>query len=326
VSTRTRCTAALLCALLSWTATVGCGDSPHDSAVVVDGSPITAATVQHWISVDAGGIAVQRLDKARYRDLKDQVVALLIDWRWLIGEAKARGLAVSNVAARHRMSERNHERFPGGSSEAREYLTSSGQSTADVLLEVTAELAESRIRTLVAGQAPKPTQAALSAYYKRHQREFLVPEERTIEITNRKSWSGAEGVRRAVASGASFPLGTKHEQLETSHSADERTNALERTIDVAPLNIVAGPVRVRDDYYVLEVKKIAPARFRTLTEVRHEIQARLEGEEQEELLAAFIRSWRTHWSARTDCHAGYVVEQCSQYAGPRVPQAPLSID
>src|SRR5919202_1556356 len=120
-----------LCALLLPAALVaGCGGVPGNAVAEVDGKPITRQEFDHWMNVAAKSratavpkppdftqcVANARKTQAKpakgqpkvtdaqlknqcrqqYNQLRDQVVNLLVSFRWIEGEAKAQGVTASD--------------------------------------------------------------------------------------------------------------------------------------------------------------------------------------------------------------------------------------
>jgi hypothetical protein len=79
---------------------------------------------------------------------------------------------------------------------------------------------------------------------------------------------------------------------------------------------------------LLVVRKLVPADGATpLSKVSAEIAQRLSGEREQRALEQFLEAYRHEWTAKTSCHAGYVVQKCSEYRGRLTPEGdPLEGD
>jgi foldase protein PrsA len=300
------------------------GGSGGSGVVVrVGQAAIAGATVEHWLSVMAGGRVVGNPLSRRDRTLRRQALMSLISSEWLIGEAAEEGLRSSAQEIAHRLEERKNASSPNGEAEFHEYLKQTGQTVSDLMFEARAELASAKLRQALAGREPKVTQAQVAAYYSRHRQRFAIPERREVEITNRKSEAEADKIKLEVASGRSFASLAQRESSERSPNIDNPSRGsdarLERAIFSARPNVLTGPVKQHVDYYLFEVKRIAAGSERPLAQVEGSIVEQLTVERQRRALAAFVETWRTKWTARTSCRGGYVVEGCEQYRGPRAP-------
>jgi Raf kinase inhibitor-like YbhB/YbcL family protein len=122
------------------------GDS--EAVVTVGQTPITKMTFEHWMAVTAA-LSSQKL---KGQALKDQVLGFLITSEWVFGEAAHLKIAVSGAEARQRLAQIKAEHFPKAT-EFKRYLTSAGESEADLLLRIKVELLEAKIsKTVTAGK------------------------------------------------------------------------------------------------------------------------------------------------------------------------------
>ena len=139
----------------------------NGSAVAtVEDTPIAKATFTHWLAVTAAlsgehGKSASPSNTA----LKDKVMGFLISAEWLLGEAAARGVNVSEAAVHKRLEEDQKKQFKTPA-ELQSFLTTSKETTADLQLRVKLELLESAISEQVtAGKTTAAEkQAALSSF------------------------------------------------------------------------------------------------------------------------------------------------------------------
>lgn len=313
-----------------------CGGDSHDAAVArIGGVAITQATIDHWMSVLAPRRVVPR-EGLQHQALEQHALGFLISSQWQIDEAAERGMKVSSSEVRAQLAKKKRQQFSGGEAEFDEVLKATGQTSADLMLETAAELASAKLHQMVVGGLPPISEAEIASYYDRHRQRFAVPERRELEITNRKTAAAAEIVRREWAAGRRLASTSKRYwvELPSSSSEADESPALrlaareaiqrEHAIFSAKPNVVTGPVRLRVDYYVFEVKKILPATHVPLAQVKDAIGKQLAQERERRALAAFIKEWRARWTARTDCGSGYVMQKCRRYAGTRTPEDPLA--
>jgi foldase protein PrsA len=312
-------------------AIAACAGSGHDKVVArVDQVPITSQTVQHWMVAMAGGRLPQR--PSERRKLRQEALDFLITSQWLLGEASTESIGLTQREVERRFAQQRDIAFPGGSQEMRAFLKASGESVSDMLFQARAELAASKLRTAASGPKPSPTHAEIAKYYQRHRSSFEIPERRTVEIINRKSEAAALALKRKVAAGRSFthfveqrgPIPLSPESYSPSRGSDA---IFPRAVHLAPLNRVMGPVLVHKvDHYLFRVTDVVRAREQPLAQVEGAIRRQLAADQLRRTLAAFVAAWRTRWIAQTTCSAGYVVQKCRQYRGPRAPEDPTTLD
>jgi hypothetical protein len=267
------------------------------------------------------------------QDRQRQALGFLISSDWLVGEAAARGLAVSAREVQRQFQELKSGWFPGGEAELREFLQATGQTEADVRLAIEAELASSRLSQMVVKGEHRITQAQIARYYRKNFQRFRVlPEERDFDILEHlKSRGAVSKVRREVAAGRSFARMTLHESLERPRSfaavgANQRP--IVRAVFSTRPGVLGGPVKFDNLDTLFEVTRIVPATWQTLVQAEDLIKRWLAAEQHRRVLTGFVRSWRRKWTARTDCLAGYVVQKCRQFvlSGATPPGDPYTLN
>ncbi|MGO9761166.1 MAG: peptidylprolyl isomerase [Solirubrobacteraceae bacterium] len=254
--------------------------------------------------------------RQEYQALRTRALDFLITSEWELHEAAAQGLSVSRREVERRLQQREYGPFQAGT------------AIAELRFAVEAELASTALSQLAIGIAHAPTTAQVAAYYRAHRRSFLIPERRYIEIDNLLSEAAAVRAKREVESGRSFARMVLHEVIERPGPIESETEdeAARKAIFAAKPNVLTGPVPVRGEHSLFEVKRVVPARYRPLARVKGSIATQLTRERRQRALARFIVAWRSRWLARTACSPGYVVQKCRQYHGARAPEDPLTFD
>lgn len=130
--------------------------SSVDAVAYVSSTPIPKASYTHWLAVEtalgaAGSPAHQAL-------------GFLITSEWVLGEASARHISVSEAEVKQRFAQLVHESFPKAGS-LKKYLAKSGETEADLLARIKVELLASRIAAKVtAGKSASQRTALLTAF------------------------------------------------------------------------------------------------------------------------------------------------------------------
>src|SRR5450755_4246531 len=106
---------ACAAALAAAACLAACGSEGTPRVVArVGAAPITTTTLDHWISVLAGGPGSSRPASSELRARRrEQALQLLISSHWLIEEASARGLAASQQEVSARVDARRRSSVPG---------------------------------------------------------------------------------------------------------------------------------------------------------------------------------------------------------------------
>jgi hypothetical protein len=130
--------------------------SASDAVAIIAGVPIAKAGYEHWLAVE------RKLGAAG--NPSHQALGFLITSEWVIGEAAARKIAVSEAEVKRRFAQLVHQSFPKpGSMEA--YLARSGETEADLLARIKVELLASHIAAHVtAGKSASQRSALLTGF------------------------------------------------------------------------------------------------------------------------------------------------------------------
>jgi foldase protein PrsA len=351
-----------------------CGGIPGNAVLQIDGKPLTKATFTHWMTVAAvssnPGAAgakpvlpeppsytaciahlqatspasktqppTQALLKSQceqqYKTLQQEVLGFLITSQWVLGEADALGVKVSDKEVKQRFAQIKSTQFPTpGAFE--KFLASSGQTVSDLLVRVKGNIVAQKIQQKVAKRKANVTQAQIAKYYKENPQRFGVPEKRTVEVILAKSEAAASKAKQEVASGKSFASVAKRVSIDPTSRATggllpqvvkgQEEKSLDAAIFTAQPNALDGPVKTVFGYYVFEVKGITPGNQLTLAQAQATIKQQLTASQQQSALANFVKNFKKKWVAKTDCRAGYVVMDCKQYKAPKTPSnaAPLT--
>jgi phosphatidylethanolamine-binding protein (PEBP) family uncharacterized protein len=122
----------------------------------VAGAPIPKSGYEHWLSVET------KLGASG--SPSHQALGFLITSAWVIGEAKARGISVSEAEVKQRYAQLVRQSYPQAGS-LRKFLARSGETEADLLVRVKGELLLSRIAAQVAaGKSASRRSAVLAAF------------------------------------------------------------------------------------------------------------------------------------------------------------------
>jgi hypothetical protein len=156
--------------------TGGAGASSHSTpasgaaVATVEATPIAQATFAHWLAITAA-LSNQHGHDASASDtaLKDRVMGFLITSEWLLGEAAAQGVDISEATIHKRLEEVQKKQFKQ-SDELQKYLAKNHETMADLLLRVKLELIESAISRKVT--ATKHTAAEKKAALASFQAQF----------------------------------------------------------------------------------------------------------------------------------------------------------
>jgi len=132
--------------------------SPGDAVATVAGVPISKSSYQHWVAVE------QKLGATG--NPSHQALGFLVTSEWVLGEAAARHLSVSEAEVKQRFARLVHQSFPKAGS-LQQYLAKSGENEADLLARIKVELLASHIAAQVTAGKSSSQRSALLAGFER---------------------------------------------------------------------------------------------------------------------------------------------------------------
>jgi foldase protein PrsA len=333
-----------------------CGGVPGNAVAEVDGDAIEKSTFDHWVSVasKAGGQAnaaapkppefvlcvtqkrkatpkpakgqpkvtdtqLKTQCKQEYEALRDQVLQLLISFRWIEGEAKEMDIKASDAEIKKSFDKQRKQAFPKDADFAK-FLKDSGQTQEDILLRVRLDALSNKIRDKVTKGKDKVTDAQIKAFYDKNEAQFAQPERRDLRIVLTKGRAKAAQAKRALRSGQSFTKVAKRFSIDQASKAQggklpgvakgQQEKALDTAIFKASKGKLTGPVKTQFGYYVFEVSKITPASQQTLEQAKATIKQTLASQNQKKALDAFVKDFRKRWKEKTECREGYRTQDC----------------
>jgi hypothetical protein len=296
----------------------GCGGVADSALVVRVGDvAITKGTVDHWTNVvHRGGAFTGFRGAPRVGTPRQRALALLISSNWLLGEAAREHLPISEVAVEGALA----ERVQGvGEAKFRRRLRSTGQTLADLKLELRAELAQEAIRRAQARIASITTPKEVAAFYQSNPHRFDIPAERVVDlIENLPSPAAARALVKRIGAGRKFTQASRFHEIVLRNQARTTVHGkvqLVEAIFAARPGVVSQPISFDNGWTVFVVRRDVPAQPRTLAQVRGEVVEQLVLRRKRERAARFNREYRTRWTARTRCHPGYVAPGCAERRG-----------
>jgi hypothetical protein len=142
------------------------GSASAGAVASVEATPVTPATFAHWLAVTAAlSGASAHAASASNAALKDKVMGFLLTSEWVLGEAAALGVDVSEAEVHKRLEAIQQKQFKKPA-ELQEYLTKNHETAADLQLRVKLELLESVIakKVTAAKHTAAEKKAALASF------------------------------------------------------------------------------------------------------------------------------------------------------------------
>jgi foldase protein PrsA len=356
--------AALGAVLFAAVALAACGGIPGDAVVQVNGNNIATTTFEHWMNVAAASGAVNAgehpvvpvppnyttcishlasnaaKDKttvpsnatlktqcaAQYKSLSKEVLGFLISSEWVLGEANALGVKVSDEEVHKQFQTIKSTQFPTAA-EFEKFVSKSGQTVSDLLLRVKLNMLSQKIQQKIVKDAANVTEHEVEKYYNENKSKYGTPEKRSVQIILTKTEAEALAAKKEIESGASFASVAKAKSNDPVSKANggllpevvkgQEEKALDEAIFTASVDKLGGPVKTPFGYYIYVVKTIKPASQESLDKVKSTVKQTLVSTREQAALTKFVKEFKKNWTAKTDCQPEYVVPDCKQYKAPK---------
>jgi foldase protein PrsA len=261
-----------------------------------------------------------------YQSYLQQVMQFLVSAEWVLGEAKAQGINVTDAQVAKQFATIKKQQFPTPAA-YNQFLASSGETEADLLLRVKLELISTKLRNKATKGSTTATPAQIASYYNAHKSQFGTPESRDVSIILTKTQQQAQAALNAIKAGAPFADQAKKSSIDvaTKKQGGALTNvvrgqeeaALDQAIFSAPVNKLSGPIKTPFGYYVYNVTKVNPGTQKTLAQVSPTVKSQLIALNQQTALTKFVNGFTKRWTAKTNCRTGFVVMDCKNYKAPK---------
>src|SRR3954471_8717999 len=334
----------------------GCGGVPGDAVATVDGDSIQKSEFNHWLNVACksggqGAAAVPKPPKfteciAQKRkttpkpakgqpkvtdsqlktqckqeddSLRDQVLQLLISFKWIEGEAKKMGVKVTDAEVKKSFDKQRKQAFPKDA-DFQKFLKDSGQTEADILKRVRLDALSNKIRAKVTKGKDKVTDAQVAAYYNKNKQRFAQPERRDLRIVLTKTKAKAAQAKKAIQSGQSFKSVAKKYSIDMASKAQggvllavakgQQEKALDKAVFAAKKGQLVGPIKTQFGYYVFKVQKVTPASQQSLKQAKETIKQLLASQNQQKALDSFVKGFRKKWKDKTNCAKEFTTQDC----------------
>ena len=262
----------------------------------------------------------------QYKELQQQALGFLISYVWVEKEAAALGVKVSDKEVVKHLNELKKQEYPK-EAEFQKFLERTKYTVSDLLLRVKLQMLSQKVEEKVTKSGKDVNEAAVAKYYNEHKSQYGQPESRDLRVVLTKTEAEAKQAKSEIESGKAFATVAKSKSIEPTSKAaggelpgvvkGEEQKALSEAVFAAKQGALSGPVKTPFGYYVFEVKAIHAPTQQSLSQVKSTIKQQLISQNQQTALSKFVKEFQKKWKSKTECRAGYVVQNCSQYKTPK---------
>jgi parvulin-like peptidyl-prolyl isomerase len=264
--------------------------------------------------------------KQEYEGLRDQVMQLLIQEKWVRGEAADQDVKVTEAEVKKAFEDQKKQSFPK-KGDYEKFLKTSGFTEADILFRVRLEQLSNKLREKVVKGKDKVSDAQIKTYYDKNKKRFAQPERRDLRIVLTKTEAKANEAKSALEGGGKWKAIAKKYSIDQASknqggsllavAKGQQEPSLDKAVFAAKKGQLQGPIKTQFGYYVFQVQKITPASQQTLEQAKATIRGILASENQQKALDKFIKDFQKKWKDKTNCRSGYVTQDCKNAPKPK---------
>jgi len=344
-----------------------CGGVPGNAVATVDGEAVNKEEFSHWMAVAAKStgqanaavpdpesgyakcVATKRKAtpapakgqpkvtdaqlktqcKTEYEQLRNQVLQLLISFKWIQGEADSMNVKVTDAEVKKSFDEQKKQSFPK-EADYQKFIKTSGQTQEDILQRVKLDLLSNKIRDKVTKGKDQVSDKAIADFYNKNKARFAQPEKRDLRVVLTKGKGDADKAKAALDSGESWTKVAKQYSIDDTSKASggklpaQAKGTLDKDLDTAVFGAkkgeLVGPVKTQYGYYVFTVTGVTEASQQTLAEAKETIKQTLASQNQQKALDTFVKDFTKRWKEKTECSEGYKTPDCKN--GPKATPTP----
>jgi foldase protein PrsA len=328
-------TIILVVAIALFAATVGLGEPGLPSGDVasvdgVDNGSITQDDLDAALSqaaAQAGLPKVPATDDPQYQGLLDQAMQSLILAVWVEGEAKDRGITVTQDEIDAKLKEIKQQSF-SNEKEFQQFVKQNKFTDEDVQEQVKLTLLRDALEQAVTGD-PQISDDEIQKFYDINIDSFKQPATRDVRVILNSSQTQADKAKQALEADDSDGSWTKiAKQYSQDQASKDRGGLLEGLAQgqgdpqleaqafTAEQGAIVGPFKTDRGYYVIQVTKITPETTQPLDQAKAAIEQQLKSAAQQQVASDFQTDFVDKWTARTICDPADAIALCSNFVTP----------
>lgn len=333
---------ALIAAVVIAAATGGISkaDVPSGDVATVDGHGISQADYDNALKQVAAAQSVTTLPKPgdpQYTALHDAAIGQVLDQQWIEGEAKDKGITVSDRQIADQLATTKQQNFKT-EAEYQAFIQKSGYTQADVNERIKLQLLSDALQKQISAKVPTVTQKEAEDFFIQNRAQFQQPESRDIRLILNKDPAQIDKAKASLESDSSDANWNKVAAQYSTDSASKDKGGvqtgvtpgvlqgdLDSAVFDAPLNQIEGPVTTPLGTYIFEVTQDSPASSQPFSAVSAQLIQQLQSQKQQDVFSAFIADYRDKWSNVTICAKGYVTDRCDNFGGATTECPPADV-
>ncbi len=320
--TPTRIAASVLVVLAVGIATA-CGSDkqsvPSDAVAVVDGTPITKASLNDLLARAKKTYLTQKRDfpkagTAEYQALQTQAVAFLVQRAEYANRASELDLEVTDKEITDRIEQVKEQSFGGSQAKLDEQLKAQGYTAASLRSDIESQLLSEKIYASVTKDA-KVAPEEIKKYYEQNKAQYTTAESRDVRHILVKTRKLADQIEAELKAGADFAALAKKHSTDPGSKDNGGKLTIVRGQTVAPFdtsafllrkNQVSAPIKTQFGFHVIEpLSAVRPPKVTTLKEATPQIQAQLLDKAKNDEITKWTADTKTFFAKKVTYATGY---------------------
>jgi parvulin-like peptidyl-prolyl isomerase len=303
---------AAIAAVIVLVLVIGGGDDgqkvPASAVAVVDGAPITKASMSHWQNLYSTS-AQATGTKATAQQSRKAAFGLLASATFMQKEAESQHVAVTNAQVAQSVKDLLAQ-YKGSKQQILQQL---GMSEADLRFQQRMTLTVAALEKKKADAVGHVGDDKVAAAYKADPGRWAHPTQRDVRVVLTTTKDQATAAANALKGGKQFSAVAKQysadAQLAQSGGALKGLKpgtgepTFEHAIFNAPAGQLVGPVKITTGWMVFKVQKVTPLAAQTLAQASAAIRKDLDATVQGKAIASYLSDVRDRWRSRTTCDA-----------------------
>jgi len=273
-----------------------------------------------------GGLkAAPKSGDAQYQQVRDATINDLLDQAWLTGEATEQGISATDREVESEFATIRKDQFADDAA-YQKFLKDSGFTEDEVMSRVKLQVLSRKIEDSITKSVTSVPESDLQKYYDDNKASFETPESRDIRLIVTPNKAEADKAVASLENDDSDENFAKLAKQYSTHTSKDQGGETVATANIFPdpagsdimsaeTNVVGGPVKGGEDFYVYKVTKITEKSTQSFDDVKEQIQSQLLPTTQQEAMSSFVAGYNSKWTARTFCSEDYLVTRCHNYVG-----------
>ncbi len=300
----------------------GCGDTdeiPADAVAVVDGTPITKASLEELLARAKKSYTAQQREfpkagTAEYQSLQNQAVAYLVQREEYANEADELGITISDDEITKKVAEVKKQYFENDQKKFEAGLKQQGYTEAALRDDIHSQLVSEKIYENVTKDV-KVSDADLQKYYGDNKSQYTVAESRAVRHILVKTKAEADRLHAELASGADFAALAKKSSLDPGSKDQGGKLTVSRGQTVAPFdkaafsletNQLSDPVKTEFGYHLIQpLAAVKAGSVTPFAQVKTQIRSQLVEERKNTAVSDWAKAIEKKYDGKVNYAAGF---------------------